>query len=148
MNDHWILVRLLCLYMNDHWILVKCFKAVWLVMDYSTLLHSHSSLQHRLILSIDQILHINPIVMLYVFVELVVVIVWLRYMQWVGLETYCFLWPLFYTELIYRQSWICNTRKTHKNRSMAWVSKYNETACVVVLWYPHSLYISWCVVKY
>jgi hypothetical protein len=56
MNDYWILVRLLCLYMNDHWILVKCFKAV----DYSTLLHSHSSLQHRLSLSIDQILHRNP----------------------------------------------------------------------------------------
>jgi len=28
------------------------------------------------------------------------------------------------------------------------MSVLNETACVVVLWYHHSLYISWCVVKY
>ena len=27
------------------------------------------------------------------------------------------------------------------------MSVLNETACVVVLWYHHSLYISWCVVK-
>ena len=26
--------------------------------------------------------------------------------------------------------------------------RFNETARVVVLWYSHSLYISWCVVKY
>jgi hypothetical protein len=44
-------------------------------------------------------------------------------------------WDLSWTRLCLKE------RKENNNNN-------NETARVVVLWYPHSLYISWCVVKY